>query len=228
MDFLVDLFHRAVTYPNLNILFWLNSLTHNFALAIVLFSGAKHILFAWSGTLLDEIALRCQDKAHWGVISLIGLAMMILSTLEIYTFCGVCFALTILEGLPVEALNGVLYPALPRLTALPGYDLTLWGQTISLTHRNVPWLFFLPIAAVILLEAYPKARLGARAAGAESPQGRPGIVFMMDCIRSVVYMLALSWLFAAGAALAWMTDYFLGIPDRFQLVGRRARVKRGG
>jgi hypothetical protein len=228
MDFLIERFHGAVTYPNLNILFWLNSLTHNFALAIMLFSGVKHILFTWSATLLDEIALRRQDKAHSGVISLIGLTMMILSALDIYTFGGVCFALAILESRPMEALNDVLYPAVPRLTALPGYDLTLWGQTISLTQHKVPWLFLLPIAAIILLEAYPKARLGARAAGPGSPWGRPGIVFMTDCIRCALYILALSWLFAAGAVLAWMTDYFLGIPDRFQMVGRVGRVRPGG
>jgi hypothetical protein len=50
MDFVVNLFHAVVTYPNLNILVWLYQLTHNLALAIMLFSGIGTVFFTWSAS----------------------------------------------------------------------------------------------------------------------------------------------------------------------------------
>jgi hypothetical protein len=237
MDFLVELFHSAVTYPNLNVLFWLDGFTHSFALAIVLFSGAANILFAWPAALLDEITRRRQHEAHPGVpravialrlwrypakrTALIRLTTAILSLLKLYTTFGIYFVLAALAGRPVEAVNAVLYPAIPHLTALPGYDVAIGGQTISLTQHAVPWpLLFPAVAAMMLVQAAFKARYIARLAGKGSFWSRLAPIFIADYAVNLLIILALSRLFAAGAVLAWMTDTLLWIPLRIYLMER--------
>jgi len=239
MDFLVNLFHTVVTYPNLNILVWLYQLTHNFALAIMLFSGMGTVFFTWPAGYLDELTHRREREAkagvHPGLIALypwryagknqarLALATVILSFFGIYTTCGIWFALAMLGGLSVEALNNVLYAVLPPMTALPDYDMTIWGQTTSLTQSGFPLPFLVAIAFATLVQSYFKAGHAARVSGKGSRWSRFAPTFAWDCALNVFITLALSWLFAAGAVLDWTTDAFLKIPLRVYVVQRSRR-----
>ena len=239
MDFLVNLFHTVVTYPNLNILVWLYQLTHNFALAIILFSGIGTAFFIWPAGYLDELTHRREREAKAGVhpglialypwrytgksTALLALVTVILSFLGIYTTGGIWFALAMLGGLSVEALNNVLYAVLPRITVLLDYDMTIWGQTTSLAQRDFPLPFLVAIALATLVQSYFKAGHAARVSGKGSRRSRFGPTFARDYALNVFITLALSWLFAAGAVLDWTTRAFLKIPLRVYFVRRSRR-----
>jgi hypothetical protein len=109
------------------------------------------------------------------------------------------------------------------MTALPDYDVTIWGQTTSLTQRDFPLPFLVAIAVATLVQSYFKAGHAARASGKGSRWSRFGPTFARDYALNVFITLALSWLFAAGAVVKWTTDAFLKIPLRVYLVQRSRR-----
>ncbi|HZO73067.1 MAG TPA: hypothetical protein VFB60_12770 [Ktedonobacteraceae bacterium] len=239
MDGLIQLFDRIFVYPTLSIFITFYQHVNNFALALLLFSSFIYILLTWPSAYIDEFLQRKEREARamagelaWALYPwryrpmsvrrslILSSSVIILSTLKIYLNIGLYFSLALLGGSSLVSLNGILYPFVPHLSALPDYTLTFLGETTSLVQRNfLPT--FLPIMAFYsLVDAYLRANVIVRAFGGRNRWSTIVSLSARTYLMQLVFALVLCWLLASGIFLIFATEGILHIPVRIYMLKR--------
>lgn len=161
----------------------------------------------------QQIAIAIAYKEH-GITrhSIYSRLSTFLSLLSWYIIFGMYFALIVLGSSSLQGLNGVLYPALPRLTTLPDYRIVFLGQTISLVQRGIPPTFLIAFSLIILTSRYLEAK---QSVGLMTDRlCRLGCTFFLVSLNyflSAGFAIIVAWLFATGVLLDGITSSLLDI-----------------
>jgi YidC/Oxa1 family membrane protein insertase len=128
---------------------------------------------------------------------------------------GLFFALRlVLDTTNLHTLNSIIYPFLPKFTALPNVYMLWFGGPINLGHPDPTHI--LPILAGLatflqLRMSQPRTRSGAKDAMTQQMQ-------LMQYIMPFVTVF-FAWNFAAGLALYWTTTSVFSMVQQYFVTG---------
>jgi len=128
---------------------------------------------------------------------------------------GLFFALqTVLNNPSLNSINSVIYPFLPKLTAIPNVTMMWFGGPISLAHPDPTHI--LPILAG--LATFLQLRMSQPRTASASKDAMSQQMKMMQYIMPfITFFFALN--FAAGLALYWTTTSVFSMVQQYFVTG---------
>jgi YidC/Oxa1 family membrane protein insertase len=235
-----QIFYYIFTQPISNVLLLLYHLFDNMALSIIvltlivrlaLFPLTLKQLKSTKATqaiqpLIADVKKKYKDQKEqyaamqaiykeYGVNPVAGCLPLLVQLPILY---GLFFALReVLNATNVNTLNNLIYPFLPKLSALPSVLMPWFGGPINLAQTNAAQhIYLLPLLAGVatflqLRMSQPRTRSGAKDAMTQQ-------MAIMQYIMPVITIF-FSWNFAAGLALYWTTTSVFSMVQQYFVTG---------